>query len=87
MTLVLEFFSAGFYRLREALQEALKAHFPESRFYWFAEEHVQKQESFDCRPPEPPARPLLKGLLYRRPAPHQRYISSGYCSIPAGRAT
>ena len=23
--------------------------FPDSRFYWFAEEHVQKQESFDCR--------------------------------------
>ena len=27
---------------------------PDSRFYWFAEEHVGKQESFDCRPPEPP---------------------------------
>ncbi len=27
---------------------------PDSQFYWFAEEHVQKQESFDCRPPEPP---------------------------------
>src|SRR5262249_14924714 len=24
------------------------------RAYWFAEEHVQKQESFDCRPPAPP---------------------------------
>ncbi|MBY0523078.1 MAG: class I SAM-dependent rRNA methyltransferase [Gemmataceae bacterium] len=53
-TIVLEFFSAGFWRLRTALQEALSVHYPECRFYWFAEEHVQKQESFDCRPPEPP---------------------------------
>src|SRR5262249_58754649 len=52
--LVLEFFAAGMYRFRPALQEALAGHFPDSRFYWFAEEHVQKQESFDCRPPEPP---------------------------------
>src|SRR3954470_8088958 len=53
-TLVLEFFSAGMYRFREAIQRALAAHYPESRFYWFAEEHVQKQESFDCRAPDPP---------------------------------
>jgi hypothetical protein len=53
-TLVLEFFAAGMYRFRSAIQDALAVHFPESRFYWFAEEHVQKQESFDCREPEPP---------------------------------
>src|SRR5262245_41880630 len=53
-TLVLEFFAAGMYRFRPAIQEALAGHFPDSRFYWFAEEHVQKQEAFDCRPPEPP---------------------------------
>jgi len=52
--LVLEFFAAGMYRFRPAIQAALQTHFPDSRFYWFAEEHVQKQESFDCRPPEPP---------------------------------
>jgi 23S rRNA (cytosine1962-C5)-methyltransferase len=52
--LVLEFFAAGMYRFRAAIQEALAAHFPDGRCYWFAEEHVQKQESFDCRPPEPP---------------------------------
>jgi 23S rRNA (cytosine1962-C5)-methyltransferase len=52
--LVLEFFSAGMYRCRAALQSALAGCFPDSRFYWFAEEHVQKQESFDCRPPPPP---------------------------------
>jgi len=54
-TLVLEFFSAGMYKARTAIQDALAQHFPDSNFYWFAEEHVQKQESFDCRPPEPPS--------------------------------
>jgi 23S rRNA (cytosine1962-C5)-methyltransferase len=53
-TLVLEFFSAGMWRCREAIQAALAAHYPEASFYWFAEEHVQKQESFDCRAPAPP---------------------------------
>ncbi len=52
--LVLEFFAAGMYRQREAIQAALLQRFPDSRFYWFAEEHVCKQESFDCRTPEPP---------------------------------
>ena len=53
-TLVLEFFSAGPFRFRDAIKEVLLEHYPGSRFYWFAEEHVQKQESFDCHPPEPP---------------------------------
>jgi len=53
-TLVMEFFAAGMYKQREPIQSALLAQYPESRFYWFAEEHVGKQESFDCRSPEPP---------------------------------
>ena len=53
-TLVLEFFSAGPFRFRDVIKGVLLEHFPGSRFYWFAEEHVQKQESFDCHPPEPP---------------------------------
>jgi 23S rRNA (cytosine1962-C5)-methyltransferase len=53
--LVLEFFAAGMYKQREAIQAALLQQFPDSRFYWFAEEHVCKQESFDCRSPEPPS--------------------------------
>ena len=53
-TVVLEFFAAGMYRFCTVLQEILANHYPDSRFYWFAEEHVQKQESFDCRSPEPP---------------------------------
>ena len=53
-TLVLEFFAAGMYRFREAIQQALAHHFSSSQVYWFAEEHIQKQESFDCRSPEAP---------------------------------
>src|SRR5437773_9144737 len=66
-TLVLEFFAAGMYRYRTAIQDALATHYPDSRLYWFAEEHVQKQESFDCRPPEPPAAGVITehGLRFR----------------------
>ncbi|WP_114239665.1 class I SAM-dependent rRNA methyltransferase [Dyella sp. C9] len=53
--LVIEYFAAGMWRFREAIHAALKRHFPEARLYWFAENHVQKQESFDCRSPEAPA--------------------------------
>src|SRR5262245_20695839 len=51
---VMEFFAAGMYRQRDAIQAALSDQFPGAQFYWFAEEHVAKQESFDCRSPEPP---------------------------------
>jgi 23S rRNA (cytosine1962-C5)-methyltransferase len=53
-TLVIEFFAAGMFRARDAIRAALEQQFPASRVYWFAEEHVQKQESFDCHAPEPP---------------------------------
>lgn len=48
--LVVEFFSAGMWRHREWIYAALRQHFPGARIYSFAEEHVQKQESFDFRP-------------------------------------
>ncbi len=65
--LVLEFFSAGMYRFRSTIQEVLTGHYPDCRFYWFAEEHVQKQESFDCRAPEvpPPATITEHGVRFR----------------------
>lgn len=53
-TLVVEFFAAGMFRQRGVIQEALMRHFPGAHLYYFAEEHVGKQESFDCRPPVPP---------------------------------
>jgi 23S rRNA (cytosine1962-C5)-methyltransferase len=47
--LVIEYFAAGMWRFREAIHAALLTHFPGARLYWFAESHVQRQESFDCR--------------------------------------
>ena len=66
-TIVLEYFSAGMFRVRQTLQDALAQHFPDSAFYWFAEEHIQKQESFDCHPPEAPAPMVITehGLRFR----------------------
>ncbi|TAL87734.1 MAG: class I SAM-dependent rRNA methyltransferase [Rhodanobacter sp.] len=53
--LVIEYFAAGMWRFREAIHAALLTHFPGARLYWFAESHVQKQESFDVRSPDAPA--------------------------------
>jgi 23S rRNA (cytosine1962-C5)-methyltransferase len=66
-TLVLEFFAAGMYRFRDVIRTELQRHFPDARFYWFAEEHVGKQESFDCRAPEPPPPSVITehGLRFR----------------------
>jgi 23S rRNA (cytosine1962-C5)-methyltransferase len=66
-TLVLEFFAAGMYRVRDSIFAAFERHFPGSRVYWFAEEHVQKQESFDCRPPDPPSPTVIAehGVRFR----------------------
>ncbi len=66
-TIVLEFFAAGMFRARQAIIASLEQQFPGSRYYWFAEEHVGKQESFDCRPPEPPPPDTITehGLRFR----------------------
>jgi 23S rRNA (cytosine1962-C5)-methyltransferase len=65
--LVVEFFSAGMFRHREWIYAALRESFPGCRFYSFAEEHVQKQESFDFRAPEAPAPSIIteNGLKFR----------------------
>ena len=53
-TLVIEYFSAGMFRQRDAIKRCLLQHFPDAQIYAFAEEHVQKQESFDlAHPPVP----------------------------------
>ena len=66
-TIVIEFFAAGMYRFRQVIQDVLGEEFPGSQFYWFAEEHVGKQESFDCRSPEPPPPGIIEehGLKFR----------------------
>jgi 23S rRNA (cytosine1962-C5)-methyltransferase len=53
-TIVVEFFAAGMYRFRQVILDTLAVHYPGARFYWFAEEHIGKQESIDVRSPEPP---------------------------------
>jgi 23S rRNA (cytosine1962-C5)-methyltransferase len=64
---VMEFFSSGMYKWRNIIQECLAKHFPDAVFYWFAEEHVCKQESFNCRSPEPPAPAVITehGVRFR----------------------
>jgi 23S rRNA (cytosine1962-C5)-methyltransferase len=47
--LVVGFFSAGAWRHRSIIFDALREHFPGCRFHSFADEHVQKQESFDYK--------------------------------------
>jgi 23S rRNA (cytosine1962-C5)-methyltransferase len=65
--IVMEFFSAGMFRFRETIRDLLLERFPGSRYYWFSEEHVQKQESFDLRPMDPPSPTLIQehGLRFR----------------------
>ncbi len=65
--LVVEFFSAGTFRHREWIYEALREQFPGCRFHSFADEHVQKQESFDFRgsTPAEPAIITEHGIRFR----------------------
>ena len=65
--IVVEFFSAGAFRHREWIYAALREAFPGCRFYSFAEEHVQKQESFDFRSPDAPPPSVISenGLKFR----------------------
>jgi 23S rRNA (cytosine1962-C5)-methyltransferase len=87
-TLVLEFFAAGMFRFRSAIQAALAEHFPDSRFYWFAEEHVQKQESFDCRPPEaPPPGVITEHGLRFRVAPGSKHKTGFFLDQRDNRKT
>ncbi len=53
-TFVIEYFAAGPWRFRQSIQDVLLQQFPDATFYWFAEEHIQKQESFDCHAPAAP---------------------------------
>jgi 23S rRNA (cytosine1962-C5)-methyltransferase len=66
-TCVIEFFAAGMFKQRSAIMDALRVQYPEAKFYYFAEEHVGKQESFDCRSPEPPPPDVITehGLKFR----------------------
>ena len=53
-TLVIEYFSAGMFKQRDLIKRCLLQHFPNAQIYAYAEDHVQKQESFDlAHPPAP----------------------------------
>ncbi len=53
-TVVIEYFSAGMFKQRDVIKRCLLQHFPDAQLYAFAEDHVQKQESFDlAHPPSP----------------------------------
>lgn len=54
-TLVVEYFSAGMYRLRALLRECLREHFPDCIIHELSARRVQKQESFDHDIQPPPA--------------------------------
>jgi len=53
-TVVVEYFSAGMFKQRDLIKRVLLEHFPGADLYAFAEDHVQKQESFDCAIPTSP---------------------------------
>jgi 23S rRNA (cytosine1962-C5)-methyltransferase len=55
------------FRHREWIYDALRAQFPGCRFHAFADEHVQKQESFDYRGSEPAAPSIITehGIRFR----------------------
>jgi 23S rRNA (cytosine1962-C5)-methyltransferase len=53
-TLVIEYFSAGMFKQRDVIKRCLLEHFPNAQTYAFAEDHVQKQESFDLAHPTAP---------------------------------
>ncbi len=64
---VVEFYSAGAFRHREWIFAALSVQFPGCRFYWSADEHVQKQESFDLHKQEVPEPAVIteNGIKFR----------------------
>jgi 23S rRNA (cytosine1962-C5)-methyltransferase len=64
---VIEFFSAGMFRMRDWIRQVIGDYFPGARFYAYTEEHVQKQESYDHQAPPAPEPVLIEehGLKFR----------------------
>lgn len=59
-TLVVEYFSAGMFKQRDAIKRSLLEHFPAAQIYAYAEDHVQKQESFDLAHPPAPTPSVIR---------------------------
>lgn len=64
--IVIEFFSAGAFRLRNDIKDIYADLYPGASFYWFAEKRIQKQESFDCfiQDAPPPLTVVEHGLRF-----------------------
>ena len=72
--IVTEYFSAGMFRQRDLIRRVLDTHYPGATHYAFAEEHVQKQESFDCStPPSPEPVVITEHGVQFRAAPGTRH--------------
>jgi 23S rRNA (cytosine1962-C5)-methyltransferase len=86
--IVVEFFSSGMYRFRETILQILGEIFPQAKFYWFAEEHVQKQESMDIRSPATPEPFLIEehGLKFKV-APGSKHKTGFFCDQRENRMT
>lgn len=78
--LVIEYFSSGMYRLHKVIESALRKFFPTSTIYFFAEEHVQKQESIDIRSPKIPEPTVIHehGLKFQV-APGSKHKTGFFC--------
>lgn len=78
--IVIEYFASGMYRFHKTICEVLKKVTGCKEIYWFAEEHVQKQESIDIRSPEKP-RPITiteHGLQFKV-APGSKHKTGFFC--------
>ena len=78
--LVIEYFSSGMYRLHKVIESALRRFFPNATIYFFAEEHVQKQESIDIRSPKIPEPTVIEehGLKFQV-APGSKHKTGFFC--------
>jgi 23S rRNA (cytosine1962-C5)-methyltransferase len=78
--IVIEYFSSGMYRLHKTIEAALRRFFPQAHFYFFAEEHVQKQESIDIRSPAKPEPVIIQehGLKFQV-APGSKHKTGFFC--------
>lgn len=78
--LVVEYFASGMYRFHRTICDSLKKITGCKDVYWFAEEHVQKQESIDIRSPEKP-KPIViqeNGLSFKV-APGSKHKTGFFC--------
>ncbi|MCX6119964.1 MAG: class I SAM-dependent rRNA methyltransferase [Proteobacteria bacterium] len=77
---VIEYFSSGMYRHHKVICDAIKKLVPNCTIYWFAVDHVQKQESIDIRSPALPEPVVIEehGLKFHV-APGTKHKTGFFC--------